>query len=76
MNAARRKELAGVSERIADLIAELEQIGSDEIEAFENLPESIQLGERGDAMQAASDAIEYAKDQLEEANSQLEEAVT
>lgn len=51
MNKVRRKELA----RVVDLLDQardlLETIRDEEQEAFDNLPESIQYSERGEAME-------------------------
>lgn len=51
MNADRRK-------RIAKAQAILETVRDEEQEALDNLPESLQGGERGEAMQNALDALE------------------
>lgn len=71
MNNIRRKQLQEISERVSTLLDqlrdckdELEQIREDEQEAYDNLPESIQDGDRGQAMQNSIDAIESACDTL------------
>ncbi|EHQ4620066.1 hypothetical protein KQ096_005174, partial [Salmonella enterica] len=48
----------------------------EEEDAFNNLPEGIQNGERGDAMQTAIAALDAAVSALEEASDQLTEAQT
>lgn len=62
MNKNRRRQLADITERIEGIIADLEQIRDDEQDAYDNLPESIQVSERGDAMTdnvySMDDAIE------------------
>ncbi len=58
MNAARRKRIADVGSKIADLREMIEEIKAEEEEAFDNLPESIQSGERGDKMQDAISALD------------------
>lgn len=58
MNAARRKKLEEIKADLACLL-EAEQT------AHDNLPESIQAGERGDKMQETSDALQNAIDELE-----------
>lgn len=51
MNEDRRK-------RIFDAAAELEAVKEEEQEAFDNMPESLQGGEKGQAMEAAIEALE------------------
>ena len=66
MNKQRRKrieEAVTLIEQAKDII---EEVSGDE-EAFENLPESLQYGERGEAMQTAVGSLEEAVDSLEEA---------
>jgi hypothetical protein len=58
MNKARRKALGAL--HLDALKEQLESIRDDEQEAFDNLPESLQGGERGDAMTEWVDAIEEA----------------
>ena len=53
MNEDRRK-------RIFDAAAELEAVKEEEQEAFDNMPESLQGAERGQAMEAAIEALEDA----------------
>jgi len=60
MNKARRN-------RLEKLIGELVEVREDEQEAFDNLPESLQSGERGEAIESAIDSIEEAMDALTEA---------
>lgn len=45
-----------------------------EQEALDNMPESLQEGERGEAMQDAIDNLSSAMDSVEEAVDSLEEA--
>lgn len=78
MNAVRRKQLSALQDRIialqsdyADLIAECEAIAADvetlrdeEQEAFDNLGENLQQGERGQAMEQAVSDMESALENL------------
>ena len=66
MNKARRTRIATLVERMDEIRAELEEIQGDEQEAFDNLPESIAYGERGDRMQEAIDELGEALSYLEE----------
>jgi len=73
MNNQRRKRLRQIAvdienefQALAQKFAEqIEEIRDEEEEAFENLPESLQMGERGDAMQQAIDFLGDAESELE-----------
>ena len=75
MNKDRRKRLNEIREQIENLAGELEEIQTEEQEYFDNMPESLQPGEKGDAAQAATDAIETAVDHLRDAASDIENAI-
>lgn len=83
MNAQRRKELARIAKRIdAELRALIEEIQSDidtvkdeEQDAFDNLPESFQEGEKGERAQEALDALQGAYDECETAAYALDEII-
>ena len=74
MNADRRKTLAKLLTQVNDIKSQLETVKDEEQEAFDNMPESLQEGERGQQSQAASDALDSAVQSLEEVESYLEEA--
>lgn len=54
---------------------ELEVLKDDEQEAFDNLPEDLQQGERGAQMKEAIDQLEEATSKLQEAEDALKEAL-
>lgn len=58
MNASRRK-------RIEEAKGILESVRDEEQEAYDNMPENFQNGERGEKSQAAIDALENAISELE-----------
>lgn len=62
MNRARRKEL----ERAVELLQQAQEIiasvRDDELDAYSNLPESIQDSERGEQMNEYVDALDNAAD--------------
>jgi predicted nucleic acid-binding Zn-ribbon protein len=67
MNQARRRQLSAIARKLQSLkeqagalATELESVRDDEQEAYDNLPESVQDGDRGDAMQDAITNIEEA----------------
>ena len=57
MNKDRRKRLTSIAEQISVLIDMAQEVLDEEQEAFDNMPESLQQGERGEAMQDAVEAI-------------------
>ncbi|EGE9794897.1 hypothetical protein [Salmonella enterica] len=47
MNNERRKRLTALSQQLAELKDDIQSVLDEEEEAFSNLPESLQNGERG-----------------------------
>lgn len=76
MNATRRKALEKARGLIEEAQAIIQEAASDEQEAFDNLPESLQDGERGQAMQEAVSELETADDNCGDILSALETAVS
>lgn len=66
MNKARRKAIEELIDQIGTLKEELDSITEEEQEAFDNLPESIQYSERGDAMSDNIGDLEQASSDLED----------
>ncbi|KJL49536.1 hypothetical protein RS84_00010 [Microbacterium hydrocarbonoxydans] len=73
MNKTRRNEIAAVVKRLNDLAAEIsdlrdtvETIRDEEQEYHDNMPESFQYGERGQASEAAISELEDALSALED----------
>lgn len=75
MNRQRRQWLQNTIEAIENAKIELESIRDEEQECFDNLPESIQYGERGDAMQENIDEIDSEISNLEDVISNLNDIV-
>lgn len=69
MNKARRLSIMKIADSLQALKSDVESIQCEEQDAYDNLPESIQDGERGDRMQ---DAI----GNLDDALTLIDEAVT
>jgi hypothetical protein len=71
MNNERRKAISAVVKQLEqfpdldELQNELETIRDDEQEVFDNMPESLQQGERGQASEAAISALQEAIDMLD-----------
>lgn len=74
MNNERRKRLAALSQQLAELKDDIQAVLDEEEEAFNNLPEGLQSGERGGSMQADIASLDAAISALEEAGDQLTEA--
>lgn len=74
MNNERRKRLALLAQQVTELKDDVQAVLDEEEDAFNNLPEGLQNGERGDAMQTAIAALDAAVCALEEASDQLTEA--
>lgn len=66
MNNTRRKALDDVHSKLLEAVEELEGIALDERDAFDNLPEGLQMTERGEQMEEYADTIENAKDTLDD----------
>lgn len=74
MNKDRRKRIEALIEKIDDIKIEIEEIQSEEQDAFDNMPESFQDGERGEQSQSAIDALGEALGALDETIDQLNTA--
>ncbi|HFL2835938.1 TPA: hypothetical protein ACGWV8_002566 [Pseudomonas aeruginosa] len=57
MNKARRKQLAEIAEQLQELRDRIEQLQEEEQEGFDNLPEGLQQGERGQVMEQATEQM-------------------
>lgn len=75
MNKIRRKELEGIVAALEDIRESIDFILYDEQEAYDNLPESLQESERGEAMETAIDAMGDAESMLEDVISYLNDAI-
>lgn len=64
MNEDRRKKLARAQSLAEDAKNLVEEVKAEEEESFENLPESMQSGEKGEKAQAAIEAMSEAEDNL------------
>jgi hypothetical protein len=73
MNKDRRKQIAEVIKQLDELrdtisgiVSTVEDIQSEEQEYFDNMPESLQSSEKGQAVEAAVDYLGTAKSGLED----------
>ena len=75
MNKERRKQIEEVIDSLGELKEQIEAIGSEEQEAFDNLPEGIQYSDRGEAMSENASDLEQAGSDLDDIISSLQEIV-
>ena len=74
MNKQRRKDIQEIRAEIEALRERVENIGGDEREYIDNMPEGIQMSERGEKAEDAAANLEYAQSSLEEALDYLDSA--
>lgn len=74
MNKSRRSRIDEIIQKIEDLCYDIDVLRDEEEECYENLPESIQLSDRGETMNAAITSLEDAISSMEEATDHLNEA--
>ena len=75
MNKVRRKKIEAIQEQLGALKDLIEEIMEEEQEAYDNLPESLQESERGEAMYNAIDALDSAIYSCEEVDEYLGSAI-
>lgn len=73
MNRERRKRLQEAFDKIAEVQEILSEVRDEEQEAYENLPENFQYGERGEEMQGYIEMIDEADGYLDDAKSVVEQ---
>ena len=74
MNKTRRNELKKASENISAAQGMISAVREEE-EAYENMPDSLKDGAKGEAMYTAIDVLEGIDELLEEILQQLEEII-
>lgn len=80
MNKERRKAIEAMAAKIEELKSQLEgldvsDLRDEEQDYFDNMPESLQGGDKGQAAEAAAEALTEAIDSLQEAVDALDSAV-
>ena len=65
MNRARRKKLGEIIDQLEYLREDLDAVASEEREAYDNLPESLQDSDRGCAMEEAADELDEISMELD-----------
>jgi uncharacterized coiled-coil DUF342 family protein len=75
MNKIRRAAIEKLNSQLDDIKTELEGLADEEQQCFDNLPESLQTGDRGTNMEEAANALSEAVGNIEAAIENLESAV-
>lgn len=75
MNNTRRKAIQNIIDKLDDLMQEIEALQEEEQEALDNMPESLQESERGQAMQEAVENLEYAASAAQDVLDYLNESM-
>lgn len=70
------EKLESVSSILEDVSFSIDDLANEERECYDNLPESIQWSEKGEAMEAAADNLEMAKDAVDSATESVNDIVT
>lgn len=65
--------MLGFAGRLRDLHAELESLRDEEQETYDNMPESFQNGDKGQAAEAAASALDTAAGNLDSKISEVED---
>lgn len=74
MNADNRKKLNEIISEIEHLLGQVTDMKDDEQSKYDNMPEGLQDGEKGERMSEAINELETAEVALEEAKSAIENA--
>lgn len=74
MNNIRRSQIAKLKSQLEEVRDALSDLCTEEQEYYDNMPESIQESEKGDAAQTAADALQSACDEIDSAVSELDTA--
>lgn len=71
MNKERRAKLVDLRERLTAIKAELEEVKGGEQDALDNMPESLQDGERGQQMSGNVEIMDDVIDYLDQSDESL-----
>ena len=72
MNEGRRKKLGDAMKALSEAQSIVDQVKDDEQEAFDNLPENMQSGDKGTTMEQTIETLEEISSNLGDAISELE----
>lgn len=72
MNQKRLKKINEIAASIRSAVVELESLKDEEQEAFDNLPEGLQGGDKGQAMEEAINTLDEAINSIGDGTDQLD----
>lgn len=75
MNKDRRAQIQKLIDKLYEIQGDIDFLKDEEQEYYDNMPESIQAGEKGDKAQEAVDNLDYAYSSIDEVIEYLEEAL-
>ena len=75
MNRQRRQQLYDATSALDEAVAVIQDIHSEEDEAFNNLSEGLQCSRTGDSMQDAMDKLDGFVDKIESVKSEIEKFI-
>jgi hypothetical protein len=75
MNKNRRNRIVEIIDQINDVKNDIEDIISEERDAYDSLPESFQTGAKGDKIESAIAALDASNESLDKAIAKLNEAM-
>lgn len=75
MNAERRSKIEKIKEELDVTKAAIEELQQEEQDYYDNMPESLQGGEKGERASEAADQLQQAADSLDEAINNLDSAI-
>ena len=73
MNKERRKAIEEIIDQLGTLKEQIESVSEEESEAYDNLPESIQYSEKGEAISENASDLEQAASDLDDIMSTLQD---
>lgn len=68
--------LENASSLLTDVSSTIDDLGMEERDCFDNLPEGLQMAEKGEAMEMAADNLETARDYIDGAESNADDIIS
>ena len=69
---SKKKRLSEIADELESLCYDLDAVASEEREAYDNLPESLQESDRGCAMEEAADELDDICSEMEELKDRIQ----
>lgn len=68
--------LENASSLLNDVSSNIDDLEMEERDCFDNLPEGLQMAEKGEAMEMAADNLETARDYIDDAESNTDDVIS